>query len=49
MVLAANKADPGGAGAPVMADQLTFTTMVDLYRDAQSGICSGPEKIPGHG
>jgi hypothetical protein len=28
--LAANKADPGGAGAPVMADQLTFTTMVDL-------------------
>jgi hypothetical protein len=28
--LAANKADPGGAGAPAMADKLTFTTMVDF-------------------
>ncbi|SFI61449.1 hypothetical protein [Bradyrhizobium sp. Gha] len=28
--LAANKADPGGSGAPVMADKLTFTTMIDL-------------------
>jgi hypothetical protein len=28
--LAANKDAPGGAGAPVMADKLTFTTMVDL-------------------
>jgi hypothetical protein len=28
--LAANKADPGGGGAPVMADKLTFTTMIDL-------------------
>jgi hypothetical protein len=28
--LAANKAGPGGAGAPVMADKLTFTTTVDL-------------------